>query len=301
MRIGINGSASLLSGALDTVLADIESAAADGFPSYWLAQTSAVDALAAFAVAGGRGIAADIELGTAVVPTFPQHPTAMAARAWTAQAAHGNVVLGIGLSHEPTVTERLGMAWDRPLLHMREYLEIVTGLFATGKADVDGEIWTAHVEMGLGSPPPSVMVAALGPQMLRLAGRVADGTILWMVGSKTVRDHIAPTIRAAAEEAGRPGPRVVCSLPICVTDQPDAVREFAAVVFANYGELPSYRAMLDREGAAGPADVCIIGDDAHVGAALDQLAEGGVTDFAALELPTNDEERARTREFLKGR
>lgn len=301
MRIGINGSASLLSGDLDTVLADIESAASDGFHSYWLAQTSALDALVAFAVAGSKGIATDMELGTAVVPTFPQHPIAMAARAWTAQAAHGNVVLGIGLSHEPTVTERLGMAWDRPLLHMREYLDILTALFGAGKADVDGEIWSAHVELGLSAPPPSLMVAALGPQMLRLAGRAADGTILWMVGPRTVREHIAPTIRDAAAEAERPEPRVVCSLPVCVTDQPDAVREFAAAVFANYGELPSYRAMLDREGVEGPAGVCIIGDDAHVGTALDELADGGVTDFAALELPTNDEERARTREFLKSR
>jgi len=301
MRIGLNGSATLLQADLDAVVTDVEQAAQAGFTSYWLAQTSAVDALTALAVAGAKGVTGDMELGTAVVPTFPQHPLSMAARAWTAQAATGKLVLGIGLSHEPTVRERLGMVWEKPVRHMREYLEILNGLFQAGAADQDGEVWSAHAEMGLKTPPPKVMVAALGPQMLQLAGRLADGTILWMVGPKTIGGHIAPTIRQAAADAGRGEPSVVCSLPICVTDTPGPVRDLAAAVFSNYGELPSYRAMLDREGADGPADVCIIGDQAHVSGVLDDLAAAGTTDFAALEFPTNDDERAATRALLLSR
>ena len=142
------------------------------------------------------------------------------------------------------------------------------------------------------------MVAALGPQMLRLAGEQTDGTVLWMTGPATVRDHIVPVITAAAEAAGRPGPRVVCILPVCVTDDPDGARERAGKVFAIYGELPSYRAMLDREGAAGPADVAIVGDEDAVGAQLGALRDAGVTDFVAGEY-TGGADGARTRAFLK--
>jgi alkanesulfonate monooxygenase SsuD/methylene tetrahydromethanopterin reductase-like flavin-dependent oxidoreductase (luciferase family) len=143
-----------------------------------------------------------------------------------------------------------------------------------------------------------VVVAALGPQMLRLAGEQADGTVLWMTGPVTVRDHIVPVIAAAAAAADRPSPRVVCLLPVCVTSDPDAARERAAKVFAIYGELPSYRAMLDREGAAGPADVAIVGDEDAVAARISALAEAGVTDFVAGEY-TGGADGTRTRAFLR--
>jgi alkanesulfonate monooxygenase SsuD/methylene tetrahydromethanopterin reductase-like flavin-dependent oxidoreductase (luciferase family) len=143
-----------------------------------------------------------------------------------------------------------------------------------------------------------LLLAALGPAMLRVAGELADGTVLWMTGPATVRDHIVPTITAAAAAAGRPSPRVVCILPVCVTSHPDAARAAAARVFAMYGELPSYRAMLDREGAAGPADVALVGDEAAVSAQLATLAESGVTDFVAGEY-ARGEDAVRTREFLR--
>ena len=143
-----------------------------------------------------------------------------------------------------------------------------------------------------------VGVAALGPQMLRLAGEQADGTVLWMTGPVTVRDHIVPVITAAAAAAERPSPRVVCLLPVCVTSDPDAARERAAKVFAIYGELPSYRAMLDREGAAGPADVAIVGDEDAVAAQISALGEAGVTDFVAGEY-TGGADGTRTRAFLR--
>ena len=133
---------------------------------------------------------------------------------------------------------------------------------------------------------------------LRLAGERTDGTILWMTGPATVRDHVVPTITAAAQDAGRPGPRVVCILPVCVTDDPDGARERAARVFAIYGDLPSYRAMLDREGASGPADVAIVGDEDTVADQIGVLAEAGVTDFVAGEY-TGGPDGTRTRAFLR--
>jgi F420-dependent oxidoreductase-like protein len=158
-----------------------------------------------------------------------------------------------------------------------------------------------RANIGLTTPSPGrvpVVIAALGAQMLRLAGSQADGTVLWMTGPATVRDHIVPTITEAADSAGRPGPRVVCILPVCVTDDPDSARERAARVFAIYGQLPSYRAMLDREGASGPADVAIVGDEDTVAAQTGALAEAGVTDFVALEY-TGGADGARTRAFLR--
>ena len=143
-----------------------------------------------------------------------------------------------------------------------------------------------------------LLLAALGTQMLRLAGQQADGTILWMTGPATVRDHVAPAITEAALEAGRPAPRIVCILPVCVTGDPDGARERAARVFAVYGELPSYRAMLDREGAAGPADVAIVGDEDAVGAQISALSEAGVTDFVAGEYGRG-EDATRTRALLR--
>jgi 5,10-methylenetetrahydromethanopterin reductase len=142
-----------------------------------------------------------------------------------------------------------------------------------------------------------VLVAALGPAMLKLAGEVADGTITWLVGPHTLRDHIVPSITAAASAAGRAVPRVVVGLPVCVTADPDAARERAARTFGVYKDLPSYRAMLDREGAAGPADVAVVGDEEAVAEQLRRLAGIGATDFAA-PLFGRPEERRRTLELL---
>ena len=142
-----------------------------------------------------------------------------------------------------------------------------------------------------------MLLAALGPSMLRLAGELAEGTILWMTGPATVREHIVPEITAAAQAAGRPSPRVVCILPVCVTDDPDGARARAAKVFAIYGDLPSYRAMLDREGATGPGDVALVGDEDAVAGQIATLAEAGVTDFVAGEYARGDD-ATRTRRFL---
>ena len=181
----------------------------------------------------------------------------------------------------------------------REYLAVLMPLLNGEPAAFTGT--TVRANIGLTTPSPGrvpVVIAALGAQMLRLAGAQADGTVLWMTGSATVRDHIVPVITEAARGAGRPSPRVVCILPVCVTDDPDNARERASRVFAIYGQLPSYRAMLDREGAAGPADVAIVGHEDTVAAQIATLAEAGVTDFVAGEY-TGGPDGARTRAFLR--
>jgi len=172
-------------------------------------------------------------------------------------------------------------------------------LLADGKAEVDGETISTHAAIDIPDrTQPSVIVAALGPKMLELAGRVTDGTVTWMTGPATLASHVVPIITAAAERAGRPAPRVVASLPICVTNDADTVRERAAKDFQVYGFLPSYRAMLDREGAAGPADVAMVGDEATVTKELGRLADAGTTEFVA-SIIGNRDERAETRALLK--
>src|ERR1017187_9360740 len=183
----------------------------------------------------------------------------------TATAVGGRLVLGIGLSHKIVIDDMYGYSFDKPARHMSEYLSILLPLLEGQPASFAGE--TMRAAIGLSTPRPGrvpVLLAALGPQMLRLAGQRTDGTVLWMTGPATVRDYIVPTIRQAALDAGRPNPRVVCILPVCVTDDPDGAGARAAKVFEIYGQLPSYRAMLDREGAEGPADVAIAGDESSV-------------------------------------
>jgi 5,10-methylenetetrahydromethanopterin reductase len=277
---------------------ELQRAADDGFASAWLSNIFGVDALTALAVAGSQ--VPGIEVGTAVVPTYPRHPAVLAQQARTVAAAvDGRLVLGIGLSHQIVIEDMYGYDFGRPILHMREYLAVLLPLLDGQQVSFSGESVRANI--GLTTPSPGrvpVVIAALGPQMLRLAGSQADGTVLWMTGPATVRDHIVPLVTRAAAEAGKPSPRVVCVLPVCVTSDPDGARERAADVFSIYGELPSYRAMLDREGAAGPADVAIVGDEDAVAAQIATLAEAGVTDFVA-GVYTGGADGARTRAFLR--
>ena len=276
----------------------VQRAADEGFASVWISNIFGLDALTALAVAGSQ--VGGIGLGTAVVPTYPRHPAALAQQALTVAAATGGrLTLGIGPSHQIVIEDMFGYDYSKPIRHMREYLAVLLPLLDRRPASFSGE--TVRANIGLTTPGEGrvpVLVSALGTQMLRLAGQQADGTVLWMTGPATVRDHIVPTITQAAAEAGRPAPRVVCILPVCVTSDPAAARERAAKVFAIYGQLPSYRAMLDREGAAGPADVAIVGDEDAVGEQIKVLAQAGVTDFVAGEYGRGDD-AGRTRTFLR--
>ena len=296
MRIGIFGG-DTAARTIDDVVADARATEADGFASYALPQIFALDAMGVLAVVGRE--VPRIELLTGVVPTYGRHPLTMAQQALTVQAASGGrFSLGIGLSHQIVIENMFGLSFDKPVRHMREYLSVLMPLLHEGKASFKGE--TISTDAALGIEPRltcPVLVAALGTQMLKLAGTVTDGTVTWMTGPATLESHIVPTITAAAKEAGRPAPRIATSLPVCVTSDIDAARERAAKDFQVYGFLPSYRAMLDREGAGGPADVAIVGDEATVAKQVGALADAGVTEFVASVYGSRDE-RAATRAVL---
>ncbi len=286
--------------SIDTLVANAKTAQEQGFDSVWIPQIFGPDTLTAIAVAGQS--VPDITFATAVVPTYPRHPQMLAQQALTVnQAIGGRLILGIGPSHKPVVEGMWGISFDKPIRHLREYLEILGPLLQDKRVSYGGEALTTRAEISIDAPAPKVMMAALGPQLLKVTGRLADGTILWMTGPKTIAEHTAPTIREAAEAAGRPEPEIAAGFPVCVTDGTDeannAARERAAEEFAIYGTLPSYRAMLDREGYDGPADLAIIGSLGEVEDRIRAMPETGVTTFTASEFGTKDQ-RAATRELL---
>ncbi len=281
---------------VDRAVDHIRLAADQGFGSFWMPQIFGLDALTTLAIAARE--VPEIRLGTGVVPVYRQHPMALAQQALTvSQVGGGRLTLGIGLSHQIVVESLWGLSYDRPLRYMREYLDALGPLLRGEETFASGAVVTALGTVDVRAPAPELLVAALGPRMLELAGRVTDGTVTWMVGPTALAEHIVPTISAAAAEAGRPEPQVAVCLPVCVTDQPDQATERAAAEFVMYGTLPSYRAMLDREGVAGPEDVAIIGTADQVAERLAGIDRAGATAFAASEFGTPDE-LAATRELL---
>ena len=271
-----------------------------GFDAVWLANIFGVDAITTLAIAGWE--TSKIELGTAVTPTFPRHPSAIAQQALTTAAASDNrFALGIGLSHKLVIEDMLGMSYDKPARHMREYLEILAPLLRGEPAAFSGEQYSSQVALDIpGVKKVPLIIAALGPVMLKLAGEMADGTTTWVTGPKTIGEHIVPTISAAAAAAGRDAPRIVCGLPIVLTHDVDGAKETIGKQLKMYGQLPSYRAMLDREGAEGPADVALIGDEASIRNQLQTLRDAGVTDFNGAVTDVGGGEHKRTIDFLAG-
>lgn len=293
LMVGATGGSSI-----DELVETSQAAESAGFATLWMANIFGLDAIGALGIVGRETSA--IELGTAVVPTYPRHPTAIAQQALTSQAAsRGRFTLGIGLSHKLVIEDMLGMSYDKPAKHMREYLEVLGPLLRGEQVQYQGEQYRVAAQIDVpGAEAPGLLVAALGPVMLGLAGRLSDGTITWMCGARTLADHIGPRIRSAAADAGRPEPRVVAGLPIVLTNDPDGARTKIADALQIYGQLPSYRAMLDREGAAGPADVAIVGDEAALRSGIDELRDAGVTDFDAAVMPIEEDAIPRTTEFL---
>jgi F420-dependent oxidoreductase-like protein len=301
VRIGINTNPSAGGGrpaSIDQMIEQVARLEEQGFHTAAFAQLSGMDVLTVIAVASR--MLPRIEFETAVVPIYGRHPVALAQQALTAQAAaRGRLVLGLGLSHKPVVEQRWGLSFDRPAEYMREYLAILMPLLRGEQVDVAGKRLKANIQLAFAeAPPPSVVLAALGERMLRIAGELTDGTALWMVGPRTLASHIVPIITRAADEAGRPPPRIFVGLPICITGDVAAARERAARAMALYGQLPSYRAMLDREGAEGPADVMLAGTEAEVERQLADLEDAGATDFTAAPTGSQDDQR-RTLEFLR--
>ncbi len=282
MRIGSLGRGL----TLDEIAGNARADRAAGYSSVWFSDGIGMDPLTLIAALGLR--VADMELGTAVVRTLPRHPMILAQQALTANAlAGGRLSLGIGPSHRPAVEAGWGLPFDKPIARLREYLSVLLPLLAGETVDFEGDHYTAHgdlqIEGGAGVP---VLVAALGPQMLGLAGRLVDGTITTMAGPRTLISHICPTIRAAADRAGRPEPRVVSTLSVCVTGDVESARARAERGARRMAALPSYAALLDREG--GPA--LLAGSEDQLDEGVDLLEEAGVTDLLVVSIARRDTE-----------
>ena len=213
MKHGIFGGA-VNAGTLDDMVAEAAAAESDGFDAYWAPHIFGHDALTALAVVGMK--VPRIELGTSVVPTFPRHPHAIAQQSHTVAAASGGrFTLGIGLSHKIVIENMFGLSYDKPVRHLREYLSVLMPLSRNEMANFDGEMYRVHAGISAqGSDGFSVVVAALGEQMLRVTAAMADGTLTWCTGPVTLAAHTIPTITKAAEEFGRPAPRVIAALPV---------------------------------------------------------------------------------------
>jgi 5,10-methylenetetrahydromethanopterin reductase len=303
VRIGITVGLGLRSEAtIDDLTQRVQALASLGFASAWMPSGSGFDPLTALPVAG-RGTTG-IELGTAIMPTWPRHPAALAQQALTADdALHGRLTLGVGASHEVMMSRDLGLPFERPVRHTREYLAVLGPLLAREPVRFRGEVFGVDTRLLIrdnGHVVP-VLLAAMGPAMLALAGTATTGTITSWAGPRTIADFAVPAITAAAAAAGRPAPRVVAGLPIALTSDPGALRARLAAQAGFYESLPTYQAARAREGVAALADLAIFGDEAHLDAALGRLADGGATDFAAQLLPLDEEVAARTTAYLADR
>lgn len=284
---------------VEALLRRFERAEALGFHTAWVGQTFDHDALTLLALAARA--TRRIELGTWVVPIQPRHPSVLAQQALTVQAASGGrLLLGVGVSHAAVVEKRLGLPYDRPALRMREYMCALAPLLAGREVHFVGETLRVSVQVGVDASPPPVFLAALGPHMLRLAGELADGVAIWLGGPRYLERYALPRIRAAAEAAGREMPRVACGLPVAVTADEAVARASAEAFLARSSRLPAYRRVLEREGAASPGEVAVVGDASAVGEALERLAGLGVTDFNAVPFAVEGDPDAvpRTQELL---
>ncbi|HMM74207.1 MAG TPA: TIGR03564 family F420-dependent LLM class oxidoreductase [Gammaproteobacteria bacterium] len=308
MRIGIMTGARATSSdvnaigrtiTIDEIVALTQRAEAAGFSNVWMANVFALDAIITMAIAGRA--TRRIEVGTAVTPTYPRHPTAIAQQAVTAAAASGNrFVLGIGLAHKVMIEDALGISFARPARHMKEYLEVLAPLLRGEVVHYEGEQYCVRgLSVGAaGADAVPLIVAALGERMLKLTGRLAAGTITWLAGPRTLANHIVPTLTAAAAAAGRPTPRAIAGFPIVLTHKPHEARERIGKALAVYGDLPSYRAMLDCEGVAHPQELALVGDEAALRAGLARVREAGATDFNAAIAEVDPGAFDRTFEFL---
>lgn len=271
------------------LLADGSAAEAAGFASFWMPQVPGyLDALTALAVLGQH--TERIELGTAVVPIQPRHPLVMAQQALTIQAAcGGRFTLGLGPSHHWIIEDQLGLSYDRPAALMRDYLEVIAAAFAgpgTVAVGTDSFRVNSPIDVTDDAAPP-VLIAALGPTMLRIAGELTGGTILWMADERAIGDYVVPRITAAAERAGRTGIRVVAGVPVtlCADHEADAARAHASEVLGHAELSPNYLRLLEHGDAEDVGDTMAAGDEAAVRARLRRYRDAGVTDLAVRVVP----------------
>ncbi len=302
MRIGIYGGNVRRGRPLTTLVDEIVEKEAEGFVSYWMPQVHMFDALTMIALAGQR--TSTIEMGTAVVPSYPRHPNALAQQAATVNSlTDGRLVLGVGPSHAPGI-EALGLKYDRPAQHMREYVSVIKALTTEGQVDHQGDVY--QIKTGIAVPdaqPFPIVMSALAPLMLKAAAEVADGTVTWMVGRKTIAENTVPRITKAAAAAGRAAPRVIVGLPVCVHDDKEQAIARANQVFGHYYSLPNYRRQLDNEGLSSAGEIAIVGTESDVESQIQAFFDAGATEVLASVFPAGDDSRGsftRTNELLKG-
>lgn len=300
MRIGLTGGAS----TPEKMILQAKRAEADGFTSLWYASVVGGDPLAWMALAGRE--TSSIELGTAVLQTYPCHPLLQANRAASVVTAMGRagLTIGIGPSHASLVEGVYGMTYDHPGRSTEEYVRILTGVLRGEAVDFEGEDWSVHSPakaVQLPHPVP-ILVSAMAPRLLRVAGHYADGTVLWMAPAAAIETLIAPRINAAASAAGRPTPRIVAGLPIAVHDDVREARTAAVAASSMYAGQPNYRRILEAGGVSNAADAAIVGDEKSVQAQLQSLLDAGATDIWAAIFPVGDDPSAsvrRTRDLLR--
>ncbi|MGV9408541.1 TIGR03564 family F420-dependent LLM class oxidoreductase [Nocardia sp. NPDC003693] len=277
---------------LERMLRDIEWAESAGLDTAWIPQIPTdFDALTAIAAMAARS--SRIELGTAVVPLQAQHPVALARQALSVQAmTGGRLTLGVGPSHHWIVGDMLGLPYDKPAAYTRDYLEVLNAaVTGPGPVRVRNDSFEVDNPTDLTPVAPMpVLVAALGPVMLRVTGERADGTILWMADERAIAGHIVPKITKAAADAGRPAPRVVAGLPVCLCARADidAAKERANRILGEAEISPNYQRLLERGEARDIGDLCIAGDEETIAAGLRRYAEAGATDLSVRLLPIGD-------------
>jgi F420-dependent oxidoreductase-like protein len=299
MRIGLGGGAA----TIERIIEQAQEAEAVGFTTLWYPSAVLGDPLVPIAVAGRA--TSSIELGTAVLQTYTAHPLLTAARAASVAAAMGRpgFVLGIGPSHDRAVEGMYGLSYAHVGRHTEEYTRILVAALHGQDINLDGEDFQVHASAPPEPPfPVPVLLGALAPRMLRVAGEVADGTVTWMANRVALEEQIVPRIRAAAAVAGRSLPRVVVGLPVAVHDDVQEARDDAARQYGFYGELPNYARILSFGGLERSVDACIVGDEDSVAAQLRALVEVGATDVWAAIFPVGSDRRAsraRTRALLE--
>ncbi|WP_179474841.1 LLM class F420-dependent oxidoreductase [Mycolicibacterium vinylchloridicum] len=290
------------------LIADIEWADSAGLATAWMPQVpDDFDLLTMVALMASHSTR--IELGTAVVPLQAQHPIALARQALSVHAiSSGRLALGVGPSHHWIIRDMLGLPYDKPAAYTRDYLEVFNAAISgPGPVDVENDNFTVHNPTALGAESKMpVLVAALGPVMLQIAGEHADGTTLWMADEKAIGEHIAPKINKAAAEAGRPSPRIVAGIPVtlCANSKIEAAKDRANRILAEAETSPNYQKLLDRGDAKTVGDLCAAGDEESILKRFKQFADAGVTDLSVRLLPigeTRDElvaSKYRTREVI---
>ena len=281
---------------VDKLVADAQAAEAAGFRSIWVPQIpNDFDALTAVALMGRA--TARVELGTAVMPIQTRHPVAMAQQALSTQAVcEGRFTLGLGPSHHWVVEDMFGLPYERPARLTRDYIEVLNAAFAgPSPVDVENDSYRVHNPLDVTDIPTPILLAALAPLMLRVAGEHASGTILWMADERAIGDHVAPRVTKAAAEAGRPPPRIVAGVPVvlCSNNEVSAARERANHVLGHAEYSPNYERLLEHGDAANVGDLLAAGDEPAVVERLRSFRDAGATDLAVRVLPLGPDREAR--------